>query len=96
MSLRELARLSKVSNAYLSQVERDLHEPSLRVLNAVADVLSIPVESLVSHGRGGSEDHPQDATVSVEEAIRADPRLSKSEKQALLGVYRSYLAQADR
>jgi transcriptional regulator with XRE-family HTH domain len=37
--LRELARISHVSNAYLSQVERGMHEPSLRVLAAVAEAL---------------------------------------------------------
>ena len=40
LSLRELARMSQVSNAYLSQVERGIHEPSLRVLAAVAEALS--------------------------------------------------------
>jgi transcriptional regulator with XRE-family HTH domain len=39
LSLRELARISHVSNAYLSQVERGMHEPSLRVLAAVAEAL---------------------------------------------------------
>jgi len=32
LSLRELAGMTKVSNAYLSQVERSLHQPSVRVL----------------------------------------------------------------
>ena len=44
LSLRELARMSQVSNAYLSQVERGIHEPSLRVLAAVAEALSLPLE----------------------------------------------------
>jgi transcriptional regulator with XRE-family HTH domain len=36
LSLREMADLTHVSNAYLSQIERGLHEPSVRVLRAVA------------------------------------------------------------
>src|ERR1700722_14052574 len=32
LSLREMAALTSVSNAYLSQIERGLHQPSLRVL----------------------------------------------------------------
>jgi transcriptional regulator with XRE-family HTH domain len=31
LSLRDLAALTDVSNAYLSQVERGMHEPSVRV-----------------------------------------------------------------
>ena len=34
LSLRGMADLTKVSNAYLSQIERGLHQPSLRVLQA--------------------------------------------------------------
>ena len=42
LSVRELARMLQVSNAYLSQVERGMHEPSLRVLAAAAEALSLP------------------------------------------------------
>ena len=34
MSLRDLAARTDVSNPYLSQLERGLHEPSVRVLKA--------------------------------------------------------------
>ena len=47
LSLREMARMAQVSNAYLSQVERGLHAPSLRVMRALADALEVPVEDLV-------------------------------------------------
>jgi transcriptional regulator with XRE-family HTH domain len=93
LSLREMARLSSVSNAYLSQVERGLHEPSVRVLNAVADVLSIPVEELVAQARPDS-DGGAEPTTDVEAAIRSDRRLSATQKDALLTVYRSYVAAA--
>jgi hypothetical protein len=33
LSLREMAAMTSVSNAYLSQVERGLHQPSLKVLH---------------------------------------------------------------
>ena len=42
LSLREMARLANISNAYLSQIERGLHAPSIRVLRAVADVARGP------------------------------------------------------
>ena len=46
LSLRELAALTDVSNAYLSQVERGMHEPSVRVLRSIAEALSIPPVNL--------------------------------------------------
>lgn len=91
LSLRELSRMSEVSNAYLSQIERGLHEPSLRVMRAVADALSIPLEDLVSRTSAtDSENAP--AKVDVEVAIRAENRLSPAQQEALIAVYRSYLA----
>ncbi|MEQ9093286.1 MAG: helix-turn-helix transcriptional regulator, partial [Miltoncostaeaceae bacterium] len=39
MSQRELAALSDISNAYLSQLERGLHQPSMRVINQMARAL---------------------------------------------------------
>ena len=47
MSLREMASLTSVSNAYLSQIERGLHQPSLRVLRSIAQALSITPEDLL-------------------------------------------------
>ena len=38
LSLRELAERTNVSNPYLSQIERGLHEPSVRVLRSIARV----------------------------------------------------------
>ena len=88
LSLREMSRLARVSNAYLSQIERGLHEPSLRVLQQVAAVLEVPVEDLVAH-------HTPPALVrdvpDVELAIRQETRLSKIEKEALISVFRSYV-----
>src|SRR6185312_8395 len=47
LSLRELASMTAVSNAYLSQVERDLHQPSLKVMQSIADALGIPAADLL-------------------------------------------------
>jgi len=95
LSLRELARMSRISNAYLSQVERGLHEPSLRVLHAVADVLELPVEAMINAHDDPSRDEAGDLRPSVELAIRLDPRLSTTQKQAVLAVYRGYLLDGD-
>ena len=46
LSLRQLSALTAVSNPYLSQVERGLHEPSVRVLRSIADALNVSAETL--------------------------------------------------
>jgi transcriptional regulator with XRE-family HTH domain len=95
LSLREMARLTSISNAYLSQVERGLHEPSVRVLHAVADALGVPFEELV--GRAGPA-RPETAGAAqgsqlsgVERAIRQESRLSAAQKEALISVFRGFL-----
>ncbi|MDQ3151247.1 MAG: helix-turn-helix transcriptional regulator [Actinomycetota bacterium] len=48
LSLREMSSLTKVSNAYLSQVERGLHQPSLTVLRSIAEALGLSTEQLLA------------------------------------------------
>ena len=58
LSLREMAAMTSVSNAYLSQVERGLHQPSLKVLHSIADALQLSTEQLLSQAgwtRGSTE-----------------------------------------
>ena len=90
LTLRELAARANVSNPYLSQIERGLHEPSVRVLKAIAGALNLSAESLLIQA-GVLEGDEADAPPSVEEAVLADPRLSKDQRAALLSVYRSFL-----
>jgi len=93
LSLRQLSNMTEISNAYLSQIERNLHEPSIRVLKNVGDALGIPPETLLS--RAGLIDEvvgDEGTKMSTEDAIRADQHLNNDEKQALLSVYRSYRA----
>ncbi len=92
-SLRDLADRANVSNPYLSQIERGLHTPSVRVLKAIAAALNVSAESLLV--QAGLLDAAADESPgpSVEDAIRADPRISEDQKSAILAVYRSYLAQ---
>lgn len=95
LSLRQLSTMSEISNAYLSQIERDLHEPSLRVIKRVGKALGIAPETLLSRAgliRDEEEPDQEGPTVKTEDAIAADPHLTDAEKQALLTVYRSYLA----
>ena len=96
LSLREMAERTKVSNAYLSQIERGMHVPSMRVLTSIARALGLSAEAMLSQA-GLIDDAPVDdqgpaARSTTEAAIRADRRLTADQKEALLSVYRSYLA----
>jgi transcriptional regulator with XRE-family HTH domain len=90
LSLRQMAEMSQVSNPYLSQVERGLHEPSIRVVQAIAAALGLTPEELLEQA-GVFDDVGNHATPSTEAAIRRDPSLSDAQKEALLAVYRSYV-----
>src|SRR5260370_9131329 len=48
LSLRELAEKTSLSNPYLSQVERGLHHPSVRVLRAISDALNLSAKTLLT------------------------------------------------
>ncbi|WP_344413091.1 helix-turn-helix transcriptional regulator [Pseudonocardia ailaonensis] len=98
LSLREMASMTRVSNAYLSQVERGLHQPSLKVLHSIADALHLNADELLKQaGWGGDPEgaQPEDPTprmCTVEEAVRAETRLTNEQKAAIIGVYRSFLS----
>jgi len=93
LSLRELAEMTEVSNPYLSQLERGLHQPSVRVLKAIANALNVSAETLlVQAGLLGGDPEAEEAAAagsSVESAIRIDPILSDDQKEALINVYRA-------
>lgn len=105
LSLRQLAELTHLSNPYLSQIERGLHQPSVRVLKAISDALNVSAETLLSQAglidaiagvergtegdAGGGSEGGQ--VPDVERAIRADKRLSGDQQTALITVYRSML-----
>jgi transcriptional regulator with XRE-family HTH domain len=87
LSLRQLADLADVSNAYLSQVERGLYTPSAQVLKNIARGLDLSAEALYS--RAGLLDEDDAEQSGVEEAIRLDDALTADQKETLLRVYRS-------
>jgi transcriptional regulator with XRE-family HTH domain len=92
LSLRDLAERTKVSNAYLSQIERGLHEPSISVLSAIARALDVSLEALLA--RAGVLDSGEGGRALVrdtEAAIISDPELSEPQRIALLSVYRSFV-----
>ena len=101
LSLRQMAAMTAVSNAYLSQVERNLHQPSLKVMRSIADALGIPAADLLRQAGIATPGSTDSATAEsdepghtdTEQAIKTDPRLSQAQREALLGVYRNFLAE---
>jgi transcriptional regulator with XRE-family HTH domain len=93
LSLRELSERTNVSNAYLSQLERGRHEPSLRVLTAIASALRVPLGSMLT--RAGildpSADDGESRVPQIEAAILGDPELGSPQRLALLSVYRGFI-----
>ena len=107
LTLREMAELAKVSNPYLSQIERGLHEPSVRVLRSIASALNISADTLLAQaglldGSGPlsvddvGEGRPEREATTTEAAIRLDPALTESQKEALLAVYRGFVGSAGK
>jgi transcriptional regulator with XRE-family HTH domain len=96
LSLRQMAELAQVSNPYLSQIERGMHQPSVRVLKSIAEALNISAESLLTQAGVLDEAEAEEGSAEsgVESAIKADPRLTPQAKQSLLAVYRT-LASSD-
>jgi transcriptional regulator with XRE-family HTH domain len=88
LSQRELARLADLSDTYMSQLERGLHEPSIRVLRSLANSLGIKPNELIMYAAGLPVDQTE---VTTEDAIQRDERLTPAQRNALLGVLKSYL-----
>jgi transcriptional regulator with XRE-family HTH domain len=96
LSLRQLAERTKLSNPYLSQIERGLHQPSVRVIRLISDALNVSAETLLAqagllHKSTEPGSPAGSARPDVESAIRADSRLSEDQQSALIAVFRSML-----
>jgi transcriptional regulator with XRE-family HTH domain len=90
LSLRQLSELARVSNPYLSQIERGIYKPSAQVLKGIADALNISAETLYARAGLLDEERAQPPG-SVEDAIRMDGRLTDDQKDVLIRVYRGFL-----
>ena len=106
LSLRQLADMTSLSNPYLSQIERGLHQPSVRVLKLLSEALDVSAETLLAQAglldpdrasqaspppAAGGTPGPGTPDPDAESAIRADQRLTDDQKSALITVYRSML-----
>jgi len=97
LSLRQLADIAKISNPYLSQIERGLHKPSADVLKNLATALKISAETMYAQAGlldGTAAERSAAAAPPVEDAIRADARLTDDQKQTLVSIYRGFVERA--
>jgi transcriptional regulator with XRE-family HTH domain len=99
LTLRQLAEMTSLSNSYVSQLERGLHLPSVRVLKLLSEALNVSAETLLAQaglldlapsGDGAAAADGPPAS-PAESAITADERLADEQKAALIAVYRSML-----
>ena len=90
VSQRNLARMSGVSDSYLSQIERGNYRPSPQVVKALAVAFGLKPEQLYTM-LGLMDDDGTTPTPSVEQAIQLDAKLEPAQKDALIRVYRSFL-----
>ena len=100
LTLRQLAELTSLSNPYLSELERGMHQPSVRVLKQLSDALNVSAEMLLAEAgllkhrrRAGGGEAGAEPTGGVEHAIRTDATLDDTQKAALLAVYQSMTRQ---
>jgi len=97
LSLRQLADIAKISNPYLSQIERGLHKPSADVLKNLATALKISAETMYAQAGlldGTAAQRSAAMAPPVEDAIRSDARLTDDQKQTLVSIYRGFVERA--
>src|ERR1700751_1489673 len=75
LTLRQLADLASISNPYLSQIERGLHQPSVAVIRSIADALDLSADVLLAQV-AGLDRTAAAPPIDTEAAIKADLRLT--------------------
>jgi len=91
LSVRKLADLAGVSNPYLSQIERGLKRPSAEILQQIARALQLSSESL--YVKAGILDSERESNLI--DAIRSQASLTTEQKQVLIRIYESFIAEAN-
>jgi transcriptional regulator with XRE-family HTH domain len=94
LTLRQVADLARISNPYLSQIEHGLVVPSIAVLSALADALSVSAETMLLRAAGIVRPSTTERLNQTEHAIRHDSRLDTGQQHALLAVLASFVASS--
>jgi transcriptional regulator with XRE-family HTH domain len=92
VSQRNLAKMSGVSDSYLSQIERGNYRPSPQVVKALAQAFGLEPRQLYMM-LGFMDEGDADGAPSVAQAIALDERLDAAQKESLLSVYRSFVGK---
>src|SRR4026209_3061877 len=79
VSQRNLARMSGVSDSYLSQIERGNYRPSPQVVKALAQAFGLKPEQLYTM-LGFMGDEQESSRPTVEQEIQLDPKLGAAAK----------------
>ncbi|GAF50324.1 helix-turn-helix domain-containing protein [Rhodococcus wratislaviensis] len=85
LPMRQFAAMVGISNPYLSQIERNLREPSERVLDAIAEHLQTSADALIGQVRTRS-----DKASDVVQAIERDRDLTNAQRKALVEMYETF------
>jgi transcriptional regulator with XRE-family HTH domain len=96
LTLRQAAELASISNPYLSQIEHGVVIPSIAVITALADALSVSAETLLLQAAGLVSPTTAENSIRTEDAIRQDPRLDDGQKHALLAVLTTFVRSPSR
>lgn len=88
VSQRNLAKMSGVSDSYLSQLERGNYRPSPQVVKSLAEAFGLEPRQLFM--MLGFMDEDDTSSLSVEHAVQMDDRLTADQKESLIRVYRSF------
>ncbi|HEY3518867.1 MAG TPA: helix-turn-helix transcriptional regulator [Gammaproteobacteria bacterium] len=92
VSQRNLARMSGVSDSYLSQIERGNYRPSPQVVKALATAFGLEPKQLYTM-LGFMDEEESTGPPSVEQAIQLDTGLDAAQKEALIRIYRSFVGK---
>jgi transcriptional regulator with XRE-family HTH domain len=92
VSQRNLAKMSGVSDSYLSQIERGNYRPSPQVVKALAQAFGLEATQLYTM-LGFIDGEEGAAPPTVEQAIQLDSRLEATQKEALIRIYKSFVKE---
>lgn len=99
LSLRDVEGLAKVSNAYLSQVERgERGIPNIKVLRRLADAYGVTVELLIQAAEAGEQrlgKMPESTTPDVRFVSRGYENLTPESRKALT-EFLQHLVEKDK
>ncbi|TQF65948.1 helix-turn-helix transcriptional regulator [Rhodococcus spelaei] len=84
--MRKFAEMVGISNPYLSQIERNLREPSEQVLEAIAEHLHTSADILSAQSSRADSGQLPDVVA----AIRRDGDLTKAQRATLEEMYETF------